>query len=52
MNIQISSKNYNISNKLKELLQKKVDKLDRYFSDDAETKIVCKKENEEWQRDR
>ena len=46
MNIQISSKNYNISNKLKELLQKKVDKLDRYFGDDAETKVVCKKEND------
>ncbi len=46
MNIQISSKNYNISNKLKELLQKKVNKLDRYFSEDAETKIQCKKEND------
>ena len=46
MEIQISSRNYNISNKLKEILQKKVDKLERYFSEDAEVKIVCKKEND------
>ena len=46
MKIQISSRNYTVSNKLKGLLEKKVNKLSRYFSDEAETKIVCKKEND------
>ena len=46
MKIQISSKNYNVSAKLKDIIQKKVEKLDKYFSDDADIRILCKKEND------
>ncbi len=46
MKIQISSKNYTVSKKLEDIIQKKVGKLDRYFSDDAEAKVQCKKEND------
>ena len=46
MKIQISSKNYNVSQKLRDLLEKKVEKLERYFSENAEVKIFCKKEND------
>jgi len=46
MKIQISSKNYVVSKKLKDVLTKKIEKLERYFSDDAEMKIYCKKEND------
>lgn len=46
MKIQISSKNYVVSEKLKDLLEKKIGKLDRYFSDDADVRIFCKKEND------
>ena len=46
MKIQISSKNYVVSNKLKDILTKKIEKLDRYFGDNAETKVYCKKEND------
>ena len=46
MKIQISSKNYVVSSKLKDILTKKIEKLDRYFSDNAEAKVYCKKEND------
>jgi len=45
MNIQISSKNYTVSNKLKDIIQKKVERLDRYFSDKADAKVFCRKDN-------
>ena len=47
MKIQITSKNYTVSEKLKEILTKKVSKLDRYFGDSATTKIVCRKDNKD-----
>ena len=46
MKIQISAKNYTVSNKLKDIIEKKVGRLERYFSDDAEAKIFCRKEND------
>ena len=46
MNIQISAKNYVISTKLKGIIEKKVEKLERYFSESAEVKVFCKKEND------
>lgn len=46
MNIQISSKNYVVSNKLKDIIEKKVERLDRYFSDNAEARIFCRKEKD------
>jgi len=46
MNIQISAKNYVVSNKLKDIIEKKVGRLERYFSDNADAKIFCRKEND------
>lgn len=45
MQIEILSKNYNVSEKLKTIITKKVEKLDRYFSDVARTQVYCKFEN-------
>lgn len=44
MKIEFNSKNYTISDKLKDIIEKKVSKLDKYFNDDAEAKILCKME--------
>lgn len=44
MKIEITSKDYNVSDKLKDIIEKKVGKLDKYFNDDAVTKVNCKKE--------
>ncbi len=45
MQIEILSKNYNVSEKLKTIITKKAEKLDRYFSDVARTQVYCKFEN-------
>ena len=45
MRIEFVEKNYDIGTKLKNLMQKKVDKLDRYFEDDAKARIVCSLQN-------
>lgn len=44
MEIEINSKNYAVSDKLREIITKKVEKLDKYFNDDAVVKVLCKKE--------
>ncbi len=44
MKIEINSKNYNVSEKLKDIIEKKVSKLDKYFNDDAVAKVNCKME--------
>ncbi len=45
MQIEILSKNYNVSEKLKTIITKKIEKLDRYFNDDARAQVYCKFEN-------
>ncbi len=44
MKVEISSKNYNVSDRLREVIEKKVAKLDKYFNDDAVAKVNCKME--------
>lgn len=39
MNIKYVTKNYKPSDKFKEILEKKVDKLEKYFSSDVEVKV-------------
>lgn len=46
MKIEINSKNYTISDKLKDIIEKKVGKLDKYFNDDAVAKVNCKMEGQ------
>ena len=45
MRIEFVEKNYDIGTKLKNIIQKKVDKLDRYFEDDAKARVVCSLQN-------
>ncbi len=45
MKIEFVERNYDIGTKLKNLMQKKVDKLDRYFDNDAKARIVCSLQN-------
>ena len=44
MRIEITSKNYNVSEKLKAIIEKKVGRLDKYFNDDAVAKVNCRQE--------
>lgn len=43
MQVQIMSKNYQVSEKLDNIIRDKVNKLDRYFDDTATAKVVCSK---------
>ena len=44
MKIEILSKNYNVSDKLKNLIEKKLEKLDNYFPAELSAKFVIKSE--------
>ena len=46
MRIELIGKDYNLSDRLKEILEKKISKLDKFFGDDATTTVVCRKEGE------
>lgn len=41
MKIEFVERNYDIGNKLRTLIQKKVDKLDRYLDGDAKARVIC-----------
>ncbi len=43
----VNKKNYEASEKLKEVIRKKVGKLDKYFDDTKVVKVLLKKENDE-----
>ena len=45
MNIKYISKNYKISNKFKEILEKKLEKLSKYFEKDYDIKVSCTEQN-------
>ena len=44
MRIEIVAKNYNVNEKLKDVLEKKISKLDKYFEDDTKCKVYLKQE--------
>ena len=44
MKIEIVERNYDVGVRLRALFEKKIEKLDRYFTDDAKAKVVCAKE--------
>ena len=46
MRIEFLTKNYNPSEKLKDVVTKKVERLDKFFEDDTKVKIVLKKAND------
>ena len=44
MKLDVVAKNYTPSDKLTEVLQKKLNRLDKYFSDEATARVVMKGE--------
>ncbi len=46
MRIELIGKDYVISERLKEILEKKIGKLDKFFSDDALASILCRREGD------
>lgn len=45
MKIDIVGKNYSVSDKLDDIIRKKAQRLDRFFSDDVTARVVCKEEH-------
>ena len=41
MEIKYISKNYKISDKLKDIIEKKLNKLSKYFTKDTTAKVAC-----------
>lgn len=48
MRVEIIEKNYQASDKLKEVIQKKVNKLDRYFDEGSVCRVYLKKESKSY----
>lgn len=44
MKIEIIERNYDVGIRLRTLFEKKIEKLNRYFNDDATARVVCSKE--------
>lgn len=47
MRIEIIAKNYKVSDKLKEVIERKLEKFSRYFEEDAKAKVVLKTINQD-----
>lgn len=46
MRIELIGKDYNISDRLREILERKIGKLDKFFGDDAKASVVMKTEGD------
>lgn len=46
MRIEFSTRNYTPSDKLKDVVTKKIDRLDKFFEDDMKIKVVLKESND------
>ncbi len=46
MEIKYISKNYKISDKLKDIIEKKLSKLEKYFTKDTTVKVACTEQND------
>ena len=46
MEIKYIAKNYKISDKLKEVIEKKLSKLEKYFNKDVDVKVACTEQND------
>ena len=46
MEIKYIARNYKISDKFKEIIEKKLGKLERYFNKDVDVKVVCSEQND------
>ena len=47
MRIEIIAKNYKLGEKLKEIIEKKLDKFSRYFEENATAKVILKQINQD-----
>ena len=45
MRIDIVGKNYTVSDRLDDIIRRKAERLDRFFSDDVTARVVCKEEH-------
>ncbi len=45
MKIEFLERNYKISNRLKEIISDKIERLSKYFGDDAKVKVLCSEQN-------
>lgn len=45
MQIKFIEKNYKIAKRFKDVMTEKLEKLDRYFGDDASVRVVCSEQN-------
>ena len=48
MKIEITERNYDVGVRLRTLFEKKIEKLDRYFNEDALAKVVCSQEGKKF----
>ena len=46
MEIKYVAKNYKISDKLKDIIEKKLEKLEKYFNKDVDVKVACTEQND------
>ena len=46
MDIKYVARNYKISDKLKDIIEKKLGKLEKYFNKDVEVKVACAEQND------
>lgn len=46
MEIKYVAKNYKISDKLKDIIEKKLNKLEKYFNKDVDIKVACSEQND------
>ena len=46
MEIKYIARNYKISDKFKDIIEKKLSKLERYFNKDVEIKVACSEQND------
>ena len=44
MRIEIIGRDYSVAERLRDVVTRKIEKLDKYFGDDALAKVVCRKE--------
>ncbi len=47
MKIDFLERNFKISNKLKNIITEKVERLSKYFGDDAKAKVLCSEQNKQ-----
>ena len=47
MRLDIVGKNYTVSDRLDEIIRKKAERLNRFFSDDVTARVVCKEEHKD-----